>query len=41
MLCMKWVELHGDRAGYDDPAMVTGVGSTERRSYLFIGHQKR
>ncbi|PHT40568.1 Acetyl-coenzyme A carboxylase carboxyl transferase subunit alpha, chloroplastic [Capsicum baccatum] len=36
----KWVELHGDRAGYDDPAMVTGVGSIERRSYLFIGHQK-
>ncbi|PHU09616.1 Acetyl-coenzyme A carboxylase carboxyl transferase subunit alpha, chloroplastic [Capsicum chinense] len=25
----KWVELHGDHAGYDDPAMVTGVGSIE------------
>ncbi|KAJ8573227.1 hypothetical protein K7X08_009738 [Anisodus acutangulus] len=36
----KWVELHGDRAGYDDPAMVTGIGSIEGRSYLFIGHQK-
>ncbi|KAJ6808981.1 acetyl-coenzyme A carboxylase carboxyl transferase subunit alpha, chloroplastic [Iris pallida] len=36
----KFVELHGDRAGYDDPAIVTGVGSIEGRSYMFIGHQK-
>ncbi|XXG85228.1 hypothetical protein AAC387_Pa11g0344 [Persea americana] len=36
----KWVELHGDRAGYDDPAIVTGIGSIDGKSYLFIGHQK-
>ncbi|XP_020082027.1 LOW QUALITY PROTEIN: acetyl-coenzyme A carboxylase carboxyl transferase subunit alpha, chloroplastic-like [Ananas comosus] len=36
----KWVELHGDRAGYDDPAMVTGIGSIDGKSYMFIGHQK-
>ncbi|CAA2975391.1 acetyl-coenzyme A carboxylase carboxyl transferase subunit alpha, chloroplastic-like isoform X1 [Olea europaea subsp. europaea] len=36
----KWVELHGDRAGFDDPAIVTGIGSIEGRSYMFIGHQK-
>ncbi|CAK9134438.1 unnamed protein product [Ilex paraguariensis] len=36
----KWVELHGDRAGYDDPAIVTGIGSVDGKSYLFIGHQK-
>ncbi|KAL7121316.1 hypothetical protein ACP275_02G175200 [Erythranthe tilingii] len=36
----QWVELHGDRAGYDDPAIVTGIGSIEGRSYMFIGHQK-
>nr|XP_027115143.1 acetyl-coenzyme A carboxylase carboxyl transferase subunit alpha, chloroplastic-like isoform X1 [Coffea arabica] len=36
----KWVELHGDRAGYDDPAIVTILGSIEGRSYMFIGHQK-
>ncbi|KAI5647267.1 hypothetical protein M9H77_33272 [Catharanthus roseus] len=36
----KWVELHGDRAGYNDPAIVTGIGSMEGRSYMFIGHQK-
>ncbi|KAL3536842.1 hypothetical protein ACH5RR_000208 [Cinchona calisaya] len=36
----KWVELHGDRKGYDDPAIVTCLGSIEGRSYMFIGHQK-
>lgn len=36
----KWVELHGDRAGYDDPAIVTGIGSMDGKSYMFIGHQK-
>lgn len=36
----KWVELHGDRAGYDDPAIVTGLGSIDGRTYMFIGHQK-
>lgn len=36
----KWVELHGDRAGYDDPAIVTGIGSIDGKSYMFIGHQK-
>lgn len=36
----KFVELHGDRAGYDDPAIVTGIGSIDGRSYMFMGHQK-
>ncbi|OVA17693.1 Acetyl-CoA carboxylase [Macleaya cordata] len=36
----KWVELHGDRAGYDDPAIVTGLGTIDGRSYMFIGQQK-
>ncbi|KAJ0963807.1 hypothetical protein J5N97_028929 [Dioscorea zingiberensis] len=36
----KWVELHGDRAGYDDPAIVTGIGSIEGKRYMFIGQQK-
>ncbi|XP_022757278.1 acetyl-coenzyme A carboxylase carboxyl transferase subunit alpha, chloroplastic-like isoform X2 [Durio zibethinus] len=36
----QWVELHGDRAGYDDPAIVTGIGSMDGKSYMFIGHQK-
>lgn len=36
----KFVELHGDRAGYDDPALVTGIGSIDGKSYMFMGHQK-
>ncbi|KAF6169236.1 hypothetical protein GIB67_013666 [Kingdonia uniflora] len=36
----KFVELHGDRAGYDDPAIVTGIGSIDGKTYMFIGHQK-
>ncbi|KAE8681408.1 hypothetical protein F3Y22_tig00111330pilonHSYRG00620 [Hibiscus syriacus] len=34
------LELHGDRAGYDDPAMVTGIGTMDGKSYMFIGRQK-
>ncbi|GER25959.1 acetyl-coenzyme A carboxylase carboxyltransferase subunit alpha [Striga asiatica] len=36
----EFVELHGDRAGYDDPAIVTGIGSINGKGYMFIGHQK-
>ncbi|OMO85161.1 Acetyl-CoA carboxylase, alpha subunit [Corchorus capsularis] len=36
----KFVELHGDRSGYDDPAVVTGIGTIDGRSYMFMGHQK-
>uniref|UniRef100_A0A2N9FBG5 acetyl-CoA carboxytransferase n=1 Tax=Fagus sylvatica TaxID=28930 RepID=A0A2N9FBG5_FAGSY len=36
----KFVELHGDRCGYDDPAIVTGIGTIDGRRYMFMGHQK-
>ncbi|CAI8582943.1 unnamed protein product [Vicia faba] len=36
----KFIELHGDRGGYDDPAIVTGLGSIDGRTYMFVGHQK-
>lgn len=36
----RFVELHGDRAGYDDPAIVTGIGTIDGRRYMFMGHQK-
>ncbi|GAU34192.1 hypothetical protein TSUD_162930 [Trifolium subterraneum] len=36
----KFVELHGDREGYDDPAIVTGLGNIDGRTYMFIGQQK-
>ena len=29
----QWVELHGDRAGYDDPALVTGIGKMDNMSF--------
>ncbi|CAI7927812.1 unnamed protein product [Closterium sp. NIES-54] len=36
----KWVELHGDRGGYDDPALVCGLGRIDDMSFMFMGHQK-
>lgn len=36
----KFVELHGDRAGHDDKAIVAGVGTMDDLSLMFIGHQK-
>ncbi len=35
-----WLELHGDRAFRDDPAIVGGWGSLAGRSVMVIGHQK-
>ena len=37
---LQFVELHGDRGGLDDPAMVCGLGSIDGVSFMFIGHQK-
>ncbi|MEW5312704.1 MAG: hypothetical protein WDW38_004318 [Sanguina aurantia] len=36
----KFVELHGDRAGLDDPAIVCGIGTINGISFMFVGHQK-
>jgi len=35
-----WIELHGDRARMDDPAIVSGLGSFADRTVAVIGHQK-
>src|SRR5207244_2601581 len=35
-----WVELHGDRARADDPAIVSGLGRFDGRTVCVIGHQK-
>ena len=35
-----WVEVRGDRAFADDPAIVSGFGSFRGRSIALIGHQK-
>ncbi|NEN97731.1 MAG: acetyl-CoA carboxylase carboxyl transferase subunit alpha [Moorea sp. SIO1F2] len=36
----EWFELHGDRGGYDDPALVGGIGSLVGRAVVILGHQK-
>ncbi|MEB3223541.1 MAG: acetyl-CoA carboxylase carboxyltransferase subunit alpha [Candidatus Sericytochromatia bacterium] len=35
-----FVELHGDRQGVDDLALVGGIGRFMGRSVVFVGHQK-
>nr|YP_009397396.1 acetyl-CoA carboxylase carboxyl transferase subunit alpha [Dasyclonium flaccidum]ARW66582.1 acetyl-CoA carboxylase carboxyl transferase subunit alpha [Dasyclonium flaccidum] len=36
----EWIELHGDRGGADDPALVGGIGSLGGQTVVFIGHQR-
>jgi acetyl-CoA carboxylase carboxyl transferase subunit alpha len=38
--CGDFVELHGDRAEGDDPAIVSGLGSFRGQTVAFVGHQK-
>jgi acetyl-CoA carboxylase carboxyl transferase subunit alpha len=39
-LLEDWIELHGDRGGADDPALVGGLGVLEGHTIVFIGHQR-
>ena len=39
-LMEDWVEVHGDRAFADDPAIVAGFATFRGRSVAVIGHQK-
>jgi acetyl-CoA carboxylase carboxyl transferase subunit alpha len=36
----EWMELHGDRVGSDDPALVGGVARLDGRPVVMLGHQK-
>jgi acetyl-CoA carboxylase carboxyl transferase subunit alpha len=36
----EWMELHGDRCGGDDPALVGGVGRLGGQPVVILGHQK-
>ncbi len=36
----EWMELHGDRRGSDDPALVGGVAQLAGRPVVMLGHQK-
>ena len=35
-----WVELHGDRGGTNDAALVGGIGKLNNQTIVFIGHQR-
>lgn len=39
-LFTDWVEIHGDRAGHDDAAIVTGFARLDGRPVAVIGQQK-
>ena len=39
-LMEDWVEIHGDRAFADDPAIVAGLATFRGRSIAVVGHQK-
>jgi acetyl-CoA carboxylase carboxyl transferase subunit alpha len=39
-ICDEWIELHGDRRGKDDPALVGGVGKLAGIPVVLLGHQK-
>ena len=41
MFCDDWIELHGDRNGGDDMALIGGLGSVNNQPVLLLGHQKR
>ena len=36
----EWVEIHGDRRGSDDLALVGGIGSINGQGVMLLGHQK-
>lgn len=36
----EWIELHGDRGGHDDPALVGGLARVAGIPVVMLGHQK-
>jgi acetyl-CoA carboxylase carboxyl transferase subunit alpha len=39
-ICSKFIELHGDRCGGDDHAIVGGLANLDGQTVMVIGHQK-
>ena len=39
-LCTEWSELHGDRAGFDDAALIGGMARFRGTPIMVVGHQK-
>ncbi|MEB3225439.1 MAG: acetyl-CoA carboxylase carboxyl transferase subunit alpha [Synechococcus sp.] len=40
MMTDEWFELHGDRGGSDDPALIGGVARFDGQPVVMLGHQK-
>ena len=40
LVCDEFVELHGDKAFGDDPALIAGFAKLDRYKVLMLGHQK-
>ncbi|MGA0174305.1 MAG: acetyl-CoA carboxylase carboxyltransferase subunit alpha [Phycisphaerales bacterium] len=40
LMCRDFVELHGDRAFADDPAIVSGFGRIRSHKVLVVGHRR-
>lgn len=40
IICDDWMELHGDRLGHDDRAIVAGLAQLDGQPLVVIGHQK-
>nr|YP_010904030.1 acetyl-CoA carboxylase, carboxyl transferase subunit alpha [Caulacanthus ustulatus]WCH57281.1 acetyl-CoA carboxylase, carboxyl transferase subunit alpha [Caulacanthus ustulatus] len=40
LILEEWVELHGDRGGTDDLALIGGIGKLNGNTVIFIGHQR-
>ena len=41
MFCDDWIELHGDRNGGDDMALIGGIGSINNRPVLMLGIKRK
>ncbi|MBI6546406.1 MAG: acetyl-CoA carboxylase carboxyltransferase subunit alpha [Cyanobacteria bacterium NC_groundwater_1444_Ag_S-0.65um_54_12] len=39
-ICQEFIELHGDRQGHDDLAMIGGLARLDERTVVFVGQQK-
>src|SRR5689334_6186000 len=39
-LMTEWIELHGDRAFGDDPALIGGLATFDEQTVMVLGHQK-
>ena len=40
LMCESFIELHGDRLGFDDPAVVAGLAKMGGRNLVIVGQQK-